>query len=550
MKTIYFSFLFYFLFVAESTAQTNVQKQSDSIAYHYHNILNPKQSTDVPNAIKFYDSLKLVHLKENKIYEAIEDLRLIAIGQNKIGYYFDSEVSTVEALKLIEESSESDTLIESRKGLYNQLGKNYRTNFQYENSLIAYNNALKFSRTLKDSITILNNKATIFKDLKQYSKALEQLNLALNKKIIEKNMIEYAMILDNLGMVQFKLNDTNALYNLNKALQIREGQKNLSGIYSSNKSLAIYYFDRNEKKQALHYANKAYAAAMTLNSITYIDDALSLFVTMSEDPKIVAFKTINDSITKQKQLAENKNAFIKYNVEKEKEKTAEAKLQQQKEKGQKLLFLILGISILILAVLVILLLRSRHKKEKIIQVHKTEARISKKVHDEVANDVYQLMAKLQGKYRDDEKIMDALEVIYNKTRDISKENSAIEIGNDFSEQLKDLLLSYETDRTAISTRYLASLDWKIVPKIKKETIYRVLQELMTNMKKYSNATAVLLTFHQNGKKITIDYTDNGIGCILKNKNGLQNVENRIHALKGSIIFDSEPGNGFRSKIRI
>ena len=205
------------------------------------------------------------------------------------------------------------------------------------------------------------------------------------------------MILDNLGMVQSKLNDTNALYNLNKALQIREGQKNLSGIYSSNKSLAIYYFDRNEKKQALHYANKAYAAAMTLNSITYIDDALSLFVTMSEDPKIVAFKTINDSIAKQKQLAENKNAFIKYNVEKEKEKTAEAKLQQQKEKGQKLLFLILGISILILAVLVILLLRSRHKKEKIIQVHKTEARISKKVHDEVANDVYQLMAKLQGK---------------------------------------------------------------------------------------------------------------------------------------------------------
>src|SRR5690606_24860068 len=98
-----------------------------------------------------------------------------------------------------------------------------------------------------------------------------------------------------------------------------------------------------------------------------------------------------------------------------------------------------------------------------------EARISKKVHDEVANDVYQLMAKVQGSVGDKEALLDDLENIYNKTRDISKENSAIEIGDDFSEQLNDLLLIYQTDTIAISTRNLANLDWDIIPKIKKET---------------------------------------------------------------------------------
>lgn len=70
------------------------------------------------------------------------------------------------------------------------------------------------------------------------------------------------------------------------------------------------------------------------------------------------------------------------------------------------------------------------------------------------------------------------------------------------------------------------------------------------MKKYSEASAVVLVFQQINKKISIEYTDNGIGCTLKNKNGLQNAENRIHALNGTITFDSEPGKGFRSKIII
>ncbi|WP_240484853.1 tetratricopeptide repeat-containing sensor histidine kinase [Aequorivita vladivostokensis] len=480
----------------------------------------------------------------------LKDLRLIALGHYSNGNIFDSEIAAVEGLSLLDRYSKKDTVYDGRKALYNQLGVIYRETKKYEKALEIYDLSLTYSKKKSDSITLINNKANIYKDFGKYQKAADQLNVAYKKIGNDTSSLQFAMIIDNLGYVQSKLENTEALPNLKKALKIREASNYLPGLYSSYKNLALYYFDRNDKTQALNFANKAYEVANSLKSATYLQNALSLYAIMNDDPKFVQFKKITDSIAEEKQLAENKNAFIKYNVANEKKRTADALLEGEREKNQKLIFLILGIIILLSSIFIYFALRIRHKKEKILQVHKTEARISKKVHDEVANDVYQLMAKLQGKYKDDETIMDALETIYNKTRDISKENSAIEIEADFNEQLNDLLLSYQTETTAISTRNLAILDWKIVPTIKKETVYRVLQELMTNMKKHSGATAVLLNFKQQGKHISIAYSDNGKGCILKNKNGLQNAENRIQAIKGTIIFESEPGNGFRSKISI
>ncbi|MFT6754570.1 MAG: signal transduction histidine kinase, partial [Urechidicola sp.] len=49
----------------------------------------------------------------------------------------------------------------------------------------------------------------------------------------------------------------------------------------------------------------------------------------------------------------------------------------------------------------------------------------------------------------------------------------------------------------------------------KITIYRILQELMTNMKKHSKASHVVITFIQKPKRIFINYLDNSIGGKLK-----------------------------------
>lgn len=551
MKNLPLSFLFFWLlFSSGSLPKLQAQIHRDTLHKYYNSIVNPDGETDISEGLKFYTSKKESDTNRHDTLNTIQDLRLIAMGQFNIGNIYDSESAVVEALILIDRYSKKDTLTEGRKALYNQLGNIYGKAKKYNKAIEAYNLSLRFSKTQADSIILINNKATIYIEQNQYQNAAKQLELAKKKVATDTNSLQFALILDNLGFVQSKLGNPDALAKLKNALSIRETKNNLEGLYSSNKNFAMYYFDRNDKKQAINYANKAYKIANTLKSITYLQDALSLFAIMNEDPKIVQFKKITDSIAKEKQLTENKNAFVKYNVANEKKKTDDALLEKEREKNQKLIFIGIGTIIFLTSIYLFHTQKLKYKKEKIIQVHNTESRISKKVHDEVANDVYHLMAKIQGKTTGQEELLDDLEKIYNRTRDISKENSAIEIEENFSEQLNDLLLNYQNKETTIASRNISKMEWEGVPEINKTTIYRILQELMTNMKKHSEASAVVIVFQQINRKINIEYTDNGKGCSLKNKNGLQNAENRIHAINGTITFDSKPGKGFKSKIII
>jgi signal transduction histidine kinase len=60
-----------------------------------------------------------------------------------------------------------------------------------------------------------------------------------------------------------------------------------------------------------------------------------------------------------------------------------------------------------------------------------------------------------------------------------------------------------------------------------------------------------LSFKSYENNIYVEYTDNGKGATiekLNSKNGLQNVENRILAIKGTITFDTKSGKGFKSSI--
>lgn len=551
MKNTSLSFLFFcLLFSLGAPAKLQAQIHRDTIHKYYNSIVHPNNEVTISQGIQFYTRKKENDTQLKDTLSIIQDLRLIAIGQFDIGNINDSENAVVDALTLIDNYSKKDAFIEGRKALYNQLGKIYSETKNYNKAIEVYNLSLELAKEKSDSITLLNNKATIYKYIGQYKKAEEQFKLAFEKISSDTISLQYAMVLNNLGFVQSKLKNPDALAKLKKALSIRETKNNLEGLYSSYQNFALYYLDQNDKLQAATYANQAYEVANTLNSITFMQDALSLFAIMNEDPKIVQFKHITDSIANAKQLAENKNAFIKYNVANEKKKTAEALLEREKEKNQKLIFFALVIIVILTSLYLFLTQKIKHKKDKIVQVHNTETRISKKVHDEVANDVYHLMTKIQGNTPNNEELLDDLEHIYNKTRDISKENSAIEIQENFSGQLNDLLLNYQNEKNKIVTRNISKIDWHTISEIKKTTIYRVLQELMTNMKKHSNASVVVLSFQQNNKKINIQYTDNGNGCEIKNKNGLLNAENRIKTLNGTIIFESEPNKGFKAKINL
>ena len=82
-------------------------------------------------------------------------------------------------------------------------------------------------------------------------------------------------------------------------------------------------------------------------------------------------------------------------------------------------------------------------------------------------------------------------------------------------------------------------------------LYRVYQECMTNVLRYSKASSVIVELYKNEKDITLIIQDDGIGFEIdkvdtKLHHGLLGIRERIYALKGSITIASAIGKGTRT----
>jgi len=213
-------------------------------------------------------------------------------------------------------------------------------------------------------------------------------------------------------------------------------------------------------------------------------------------------------------------------------------------------FVLLIMSALFMVVYSFYKFQIRHKREKIREIYNTETRISKVIHDELANDVYNVMSGLEAIAPAE--TMDKLEHIYSLTRNISRENMQIDTGPGYLDHLTALLSAIcpEDARLIISGRTISLND--LNPE-KKFVVYRVLQEIMVNMKKHSRASLVALVFTEEKKYLKIDYSDNGEGTTrqaIQNGNGLQNVENRISSINGKLTFETEKTKGLKIMILI
>lgn len=528
------------------TAQTS----SDSSRLYRKAILQPANPQDLPSGIYYYTKKKEIDLELKDTLNAIYDLRLLSIAEFKIGNNSSSENHVVEAINLIESMSTKDTLINSRVGLYNQLGRIYRTSNNSTEAIRTFDKALEIANKLKDSVVILNNKANIYKDLRDYKSALNIHSFLFAKRFELKDDNQMSLVADNLGHVQSKLNLPEGLQNLKYALELREKNNDFIGQHASNTHLAEFYLNKKDTNTAVAYAKEALALSDKINSSSFKLDAISTLMNMDKNPLIHEYKKLTDSIANAKQLAENKNAFLKYNVAEEQKKTQASILLQEIESRKRLAYQALAFIIFLILIGSYFIYRNRYRKAKIEEIYKTETRIAKKVHDEVANDMYKVMTSLENNSGIDSNILDEMEKIYTKTRDISRDNSAIDLREDFGLQLNDLLLGYKNDKVKVITRNLSKMSWDTVPELKKTTIYRVLQELMTNMRKHSQATFVTLIFQKKGSKIHINYKDNGVGSDLFKKNGLQHTESRIASINGTINFETKKGDGFKASIII
>jgi PAS domain S-box-containing protein len=152
-----------------------------------------------------------------------------------------------------------------------------------------------------------------------------------------------------------------------------------------------------------------------------------------------------------------------------------------------------------------------------------------------------------------------LSIIIEKVRSISKElhpsgledlglNVAISILFKELEQLPNIKVTIEMD----DIRDIFQLEIKI-------TIYRIFQELFSNIAKHADATQVSVTIKKEIGRVIFRIEDNGTGFNIQNIQslhaqkrglGLASIEERVRMLGGALDIWSQPGQGSRTEFAI
>lgn len=505
------------------------------------------------SAFYYYTLAKDEYLKNNDSLRVGQCLVNMAIIETGVGDFYGSIETSVDANVFL--SKTQDSIV--RRDLaasFNNMGIASAFMYNYDEAIKFYKEAIQYAISNETKLKYYNNLAVSLLAKKDAKQALEYLRYAIEIK--DSN--DYSRALNNLAKAKFMENKNfDPLPKYYKALEIRQNNKNIEGLNSSYSTLSDY-FKEKDKNKALFFAQKMLETATTVKNP---EDKLQAFNKLIDlDPNNISkyFKTyqfLNDSLIIARNRAKNQFAYFRYGIEKEKAKNKELIADKILQKNHILKQYFLVAALLVAIIIIIAWYRKRQKRlkqENELKIKNNQLKISKKVHDVVANGIYQVMTKIENQENiDKNEMLDELEFVYEKSRDISyeKPDSKSE-KKDFSEKISNLIGSFNNEN--VKTYLVGNNEniWRNLSESSQDEVYQIIRELLVNMKKHSQADRVVFKFERINDLVKIQYSDNGIGISgdMIYKNGLTNTGSRIEAIDGEIIFDTKTEKGLKVNI--
>ncbi|PWL38112.1 hypothetical protein DKG77_07410 [Flagellimonas aquimarina] len=471
--------------------------------------------------------------------------------------FYGSKESITEALQFFNKQKDKKFIT----WCWNELGNNYTSLNDFENAKNNYEKAINAEKNLVDKIIYINNLAILHSKNANYTKAIELLGNAIETIPEDFSEEEYARLIHNKAEAKWKLTNDNILHDYFIALKIRKNIGDKRGLLSSFIGFSEFY-EHSNPDISKKYADTLIGLSKELKVPRAEIEALQILFRLKPDN--IAYKNryifLQDSLYKEELKVKNQFAHLKYQDKEEKARllaleaeSAKQEAQLAQQETQKILFLSFSAVLLMGGTFLFFLLKQRHKKEKLKEIYNTEKHISQRLHDGLANDIFSLMARVENKERiKNTEFLDHLENIYARTREISHENSPVNIHEHFLDELKSLILTFQSDSITIVTKGLEDIQWATLSEQKCVALHRALKELLVNMKKHSQANLVGLQFSYFKKNIRLDYKDNGIGfpTDIKYGLGLQNAVSRIRSCGGTFTFTPKQGIGASIEISI
>lgn len=513
------------------------------------------------SAFFFFNAAKQIYLEQGDSVQVAKCLINMAITQQEQGDYYGAQETALQAIPFLDEkNSEHQTILGMN---FNALGMATVELNDYPRAIFFYEQAIKYSDDPQNTLVYRNNLANTYLYNKEYEKALKIYDDIIHGT--HKNPIEYARVLSNLTRVKWLKDSTySAINKMIIALKIREKEHDLWGQNSSLSHITDYYEKRNSDS-ALIFAKRRYAVAKKIKSPDDQVRALKKLIKLSPNDSskyyFEIYNTLNDSIQKTRLAAKNQFTMIRYEVEKNKADN----LSLQKDNAEKAYNIsrqriwIGAVSMLCVVLVVGGALWYKKRKERLQleaqnRIKENQLNISRKIHDVVANGLYRVMTEIENREDiDRDGILDRLEMMYEKSRDISYETELKKPEQqDDHTQIAELLKSFVTENRKVIIAGNDAEKWACIDVDTKEQIHHVLQELMVNMRKHSQATNVVIRFDWDHDLLRVFYSDNGIGMSDSQVkgNGLTSTGNRIFNLNGKITFVTQAEKGLKIEISI
>ncbi len=536
-----------------------------------------------------------------KLYKAIDYPDLGTIILYKAYIYFDvgeyvlAESETTKALKVFRKQ---DMIIEQYQCLVilaavlNEQGNTHES-IRYYKMAIAQAEKLRgvgYSENDVESYKVLclHNMGAVYEKDKLYDKAILQYGLALSSPATKKNTIIYARTLNSIANAKLLKRDFNGTKKmLYSALRLSDSLQDKQGVIFGNLHMGDYYIINKDTATAVKFYKKTYDGAKEINSNPEVLKALKALAAtdIKNSPRYSAnYIALNDSL--QKVALQNRNKYARIEYESD-------QLQDQNTELLRKNSFIIGISVVVLlfvaAIFIIYYLNSRNKEliltqeqqkasEEIYQLmfeqqHKVEVarseeknRIAMELHDGILNNIYAVRLNLEFTNRKTDpdtierrkeyiKELQALETeIRSVSHDLSRSATLVE-GKDFGAMLYFMVISQKNNfNTEFEIALDKDIDWDLISNTLKVNIYRIVQESLQNINKYSQAAHALVSISKiDNNQVLITITDDGIGFDVKRAAGgigLKNLKKRSDALNGLFEIQSEKGKGATVKVQL
>lgn len=123
-----------------------------------------------------------------------------------------------------------------------------------------------------------------------------------------------------------------------------------------------------------------------------------------------------------------------------------------------------------------------------------------------------------------------------------------------SDAISELVSQYQTQHPSLRVELRADAELSDFDERFNITVYRVVQECLTNVVKHADATAVTVSLTQAAGVLTICVSDDGKGIVgevsERRRFGILGIKERVHALQGEVQYESRADGGTLMMVKL